>query len=369
MPDVREVYDMVTQKAGPGSGALQRQFRRQDRNNRNRKLGGLALAGATILAVALILTRMPSSEDGSRPANQPFTTPDAVPVPAGVQLVREDGSVQAPMTGLPVDAQSLDLSSDRSTITFTTLVNGTWQIATASMDSAGTDLTILTDGPGAIAPAFSPDGTQIAFQARLASGNDDLFIIDLDSGEVRRLTNGPLDESNPDWSPDGTRIVFARGSSAPSDVDGGSTDSEIWTVSADGTNQRRLTDDQDSDIEPAWSPDGTLIAFFHGKELWTIHSDGSRPRMLTRPDGGAWAPSWSPDGTQIVYVEHDPTEQGQFPVEGSGRNLSMRDAPLLGVKIIDVTTGSINSVPVRVVTDGNGATWFSDSLLLVNRWD
>jgi len=102
----------------------------------------------------------------------------------------------------------------------------------------------------------------------------------------------------------------------------------------------------------------------------TIHVDGSGPRILARPDGGAWSPAWAPDASSIAYLEHDPTGRGRYPVGGSrGENLNTRDAPLLDVKVIDVATRTITSVPARVVTDGNGVAWLSDSVLLVNRWD
>ena len=358
---------MVTQKTGPEPGALQRQVRKQDRNDRNRKVGAVAVAAVVALVVTLVVVSRP--DEATKPA-------DVEPSPGqgvarldglGAQIVRLDGSTQAPLTGLPDDAQAIDVSNDGTTLAFTTLVGTTWQVATSSMEAAGTDTTILTHGPQeSRVPSISPDGSQIAFQRASTGGNDDIFVMNADGSELRRLVGGPLDESTPDWSPDGTMIVFARGRFSPSDADAGTPDTELWTVTVGSGVEQQLTDDGFNDIEPAWAPDGQRIAYFHVGDLYTIRTDGSGAKPITQAEGGAWSPSWSPDGTRIAFLEGDPSDRGLLPTGGG----ESRDAPLLGVRIVDVASGRTTSIDARVVTDWNGVSWLpSGRALLVNRWD
>ena len=75
----------------------------------------------------------------------------------------------------------------------------------------------------------------------------------------------------------------------------------------------RLTHDADSDIEPAWSPDGSRIAYWHYGTLRIMGADGGHSREVYAPKGGAWAPAWSPDGKSIAfisYVRNLPREMG-----------------------------------------------------------
>ena len=93
-------------------------------------------------------------------------------------------------------------------------------------------------------PAWSPDGTKIAF----ASARErvfDIYVMNADGNGSRRLTSSSSDDRYPSWSPDGKRIAFARSS------DGG----HIWAMSADGKGAKRVTDDLAPEDEPAWSPE------------------------------------------------------------------------------------------------------------------
>jgi dipeptidyl aminopeptidase/acylaminoacyl peptidase len=369
MPEVKEVYDMVTQKAGPEPGALQRQFRKQDRNARTKKLGALAVAAAIAAILALVLVNRPA-DDATKVVDGP--TPTSAIGPNGAaepQIVRMSGS-KSPFPGLPPDAQALDLSADGSTVAFATIEDDTWQIAVAEVADVASTTTVLTDGSrfASFLPSLSPDGTQIAFQQRSPSGNDDVYVIGTDGRGLAVMAEGPDDESNPDWSPDGTQIVFERGRQSPADVDAGSTDSEIWTVNVASGLEQRLTHDSLNDIEPAWSPDGQRIAYFHMGQLWTIGSDGRDAQMIVDESNGAWAPAWSPDGTEIAYLVYDPADRATFPAEGAEN--AVGDAPLLRVTIIDVATGNRTPLDVRVVTDWNAVNWIpSGEGLLVNAWE
>ena len=146
-----------------------------------------------------------------------------------------------------------------------------------------------------IDPAWSPDGSTIAFASK-RSGTFDLYAMSRDGSGTRRLTSTKEDDVQPTWSPDGDRIAFARGAS-----------SRLFVMNADGSGARRVTDEELEETEPAWSPDGRSIAYVQRspgtsiRELWLVRPDGSERRSLTKLGGVAHAPAWSPDGKRLAF--------------------------------------------------------------------
>jgi len=170
-----------------------------------------------------------------------------------------------------------------------------------------------------IEPAWSPDGSTIAFASK-RSGNFDLYAMSADGSGTRRLTSTKEDDTQPAWSPDGDRIAFARG--APS---------RIFVMNADGSNAHRVTDEQAEEGEPAWSPDGHSIAYVRRepgssiREVWLVGPDGSQRRRLTKLNGVAQAPAWSPNGRQIAFSAN--TTSNRFDIYTIG--LEGKDARLM----------------------------------------
>ena len=195
------------------------------------------------------------------------------------------------------------------------------------MQADGSDLLRLTDHPAFDdSPALSPDGSQVVF----LSARDDpdptfpnlkyeIYLVDSDGENLRRLTETEMGEDHPSWSPDGEMILF------DADYDGDGY-YEIYTMDPDGTNLNRLTENTANDQFADWSPDGQQIAFSSDRngnwDIFIMDADGGNQRPLT--DGEDWElfPAWSPDGTQIAFNGLVPntgnTDVFVMNVDGSG---------------------------------------------------
>ena len=184
-------------------------------------------------------------------------------------------------------------------IVFSSLRDGPTHIFVMGAD--GSNPTKLTTFVGlSTDPAVSPDGTKIAFTSSVAGptgGNFEVFVMNADGSNPVNLTNNPATapdlpviDNFPAWSPDGTKIAFR------STRDG---DNAIFIMDADGSNVTRLT----LGTQAAWSPDGTKIAYTsNGFEIFVINADGlTSPANLTNNAAFDAAPSWSPDGTKIAF--------------------------------------------------------------------
>jgi Tol biopolymer transport system component len=145
-------------------------------------------------------------------------------------------------------------------------------------------------------PAWSPDGSRIVFTSG-RDRNSEIYVMNADGSNRVRLTTDSANNSRPAWSHDGARIAFV------SRRDG---NSEIYLMNVDGTGQFRLTYNNSYDTDPAWSPDGSSVAFVtdpHGASggILVITVDGTETRRLTSNIHGDFAPAWSPDGTRIAF--------------------------------------------------------------------
>src|SRR3989475_8856806 len=174
------------------------------------------------------------------------------------------------------------------------------------MNADGTGVTRLTTSASDdLSPAWSPDGSKIAFQTNRDSGfSPEIYVMNVDGSGQTRLTVNPADDITPAWSPNGTKIAFST------NRDG---NYEIYTMNADGTGATRLTSNAANDAGPTWSHDGTKIAFERGYftiagQIYVLDADscheciGTGPTNLSQSASSNLGPAWSPDGTKIVFA-------------------------------------------------------------------
>ena len=194
----------------------------------------------------------------------------------------------APAPGGPGTGPELAFATDR---------DGNWDIYLMRADGSG-QTPLIASGDDEQHPAWSPDGTRIAFDRRTSGNNTDIFIADADGRNERRVTSRPTPDFDPYWSPDGTRLVFVGIQQGQSD---------IWVVDVDGSGLRRLTDASADDRNPVWSPDGSAIAFESDRdgnpEVYRVAASGGSAVRLTTAAGDDGYPSWSPDGRELAFVK------------------------------------------------------------------
>jgi len=191
-------------------------------------------------------------------------------------------------------------------------------------------------------PQWAPDGGSIVFVGGAAStGPDptgrqevstDLFSVDPRSGVTHQLTNAPGVDHSPQWSADSRQIVFVSTRDDRSDEADRAT--EIYSMASDGTGERRITHrGSQHDVDPQWSPDGSKILYLSYLEdddpqVRIAGGEGFRDRALTKGRfEHEWGPAWSPKGDWIAFtaIDKDSSDTADpelfvIPASGDGLN-------------------------------------------------
>jgi Tol biopolymer transport system component/imidazolonepropionase-like amidohydrolase len=199
--------------------------------------------------------------------------------PAQIQLTLSEGTSMA--AALAPDGRTIAID----------LLGALW---TLSRDG-GRATRILDDGYDAHAPAWSPDGRRIAFQAyRDSTWN--IWTINRDGSGLQRHTSGPFDDREPHWSPDGQRLAFSSDRSGNYD---------IWTVTLATSAVQQLTSGPANEGVPAWSPDGREIAYVSDRPargIYAIAVATKTERVVQSDTRTVSFPAWHPDSQRVAYA-------------------------------------------------------------------
>jgi Tol biopolymer transport system component len=187
--------------------------------------------------------------------------------------------------------------------------------------------------PGLIAFSSNRDGVQEIYAS-----------IDLTGVNVARLTSSAGDDNQPAWSPDGSRVAFV------SNRDG---NPEIYVMNADGGNPTRLTDNPADDLHPTWSPDGDLIAFSSNRDgnynIYVMGTDGSQQRQLTNNAAADREPYWFRGSAGLF----DSTDYIVFTTDRDGNQEIYRMDPD-GFNAINLTNNPAADQNPAGLSAGNG---------------
>jgi Tol biopolymer transport system component len=297
MAELKEIFDMVTQKTEPKEDAWREQEERQRRETRSRRIRAYT-AVAAVIVVALVAVAL-LGEYGS--SQTPATTPTPSVGSITHFLVDVETGEQTPLPVAMFGARLIDPSPDGTMFAYNGCCSGLDPLILVSAD--GTERTISPRGMSGYAPAWTPDGSTIVFQGRNSNGFDvgALYAYDVATKTRTRLIDFAGMKSGwwivqSDVSPDGSTVLFnlARGKPARED---------LWTIPIDGGARTLVRRDAGF---ATYGPDGSIVFLDHpkdfaGRSMWIMDADGSNAREIVSGEHIGW-PHVSPDGSRVAYA-------------------------------------------------------------------
>lgn len=150
---------------------------------------------------------------------------------------------------------------------------------------------------------FSPDGQKIAFAHKISEEASKLIIMNQFGVVLTELADFGFRSYYPQWSSDGSQLLFFSRHETENQ------DDEIYTINIDGTNKKRLTNWPKHNFCPSWSPDGSQIAYAQSMEgsrpeIYVMNADGSGAIRLTHNEDGETLPNWSPEGDKLLMTAY-----------------------------------------------------------------
>lgn len=236
-----------------------------------------------------------------------------------VYQINPDGSGIINRSNDPADDRDPVWSPDRMQIAFASDRNGDDEIFVMDADGMNQgSLTPLIIGSSR-RPAYSPDGTQIAFDND-GDGDDEVWVMDVDGGAQTQLTFNDVDfDQGPTWSMNSAQILFTTFRTGSDD---------LFVMDRDGMNQTLRVDTGEHDWQPDWSPDGTRIVFTVQDgagvdNIWIVNADGQTGlRQLTFGNAEDREATWSPDGTWIAFTSDRMGNRDIFLMTPDGGNVT-----------------------------------------------
>jgi beta-N-acetylhexosaminidase len=218
------------------------------------------------------------------------STQDGNGVRSDIYLANLDGGNLDNLTrSASIDERVPAWSPDGSRVAFAADRAGNLDVYVMQADGMGL-LQITSDPSIDDEPSWSPDGQRLLFNSN-RDGNAELYTVNADGSGLTRLTNTPANEFNARWSPDGEQIYF---------IEGQSGSFHLAVMASDGSTRRQLTGEgifQGFDL----SPDGSRLVFASGGQLWLMDANGSEPVTVSSLPGMAAFPAWSPLGERIAF--------------------------------------------------------------------
>jgi serine/threonine-protein kinase len=240
----------------------------------------------------------------------------SAPIPRTLTVL----STLAPVTTGTQVVEGFDLSPDGEWLALDSDREGNQDIYKLAL-ATGELVRLTSDSRDDFLPTWSPDGRWLAFHS-IRQGTRDVFIMPASGGATQQLTNDPGQDRSPRWSPGGSRIVFE---STREDER-----REIYVMHNDSTGRwghlRRLT--HAGGRWPAWSPDGSSVAYINAQGIWRVPSAGGEPRLVTPT--AAQHVRWSADGRVLYFVSNASDSTAGFwsiPVRGGTEKQLVRFAP------------------------------------------
>jgi Tol biopolymer transport system component len=192
-------------------------------------------------------------------------------------------------------------------------------------------LPVLVDSASNVQATPSPDRTRVVFSSN-RSGSFDIYLMDADGQNLRRLTSNSWNEGEPAWTPDGGRIVYTTTSG---------TTTQIAIMAMDGSETRQLTTASGGNHSPSVSSDGRTIAFVSARDgnhaIYTMALDGSNQRRLTRGSARETSPRFASNGDLVYVVERGGGSKGSKVIRMSGTGntsqLVQTDQPITALAV------------------------------------